>query len=363
MSTIALWGDAHVHPHASSAEKLDACIDAVKWVYEECADRDIHTVVFLGDLFHSRNQINVYAYDIVHDIVRQGTTDKDIRSIMLVGNHDMFYRDKWSVTSLGPFREIADVIDKPITLNFDDGTQADALPYVRNPAGAIKEHFKGRKRPPILFGHCSVSGAVVNTLYGTKYVDTLVEEIEEIDPAAFKKYGQVLLGHFHARQTLGNISYVGSPLQLSFGEAMDDKGFTIIDTHTLKMEFVENKKSPKYLVLPYDQDLTKVDVKNAYVRFLSPPGMHHEEALSLKKDALAEHGARRVEVVEVRTDKDKDAGKAGEAELASAAEVTANIGEIISQFVEAAEVPLDKERLTSLGIEVVVATGQEMNFK
>jgi DNA repair exonuclease SbcCD nuclease subunit len=80
----------------------------------------------------------------------------------------------------------------------------------------------------------------------------------------------VITGHFHKYQHKGNIVYGGSPFQLGFEEMGCEKGFLVLDTKTITVEFVKNLFSPTYMEIDLDKitsidDFSELDVKNKFV--------------------------------------------------------------------------------------------------
>jgi hypothetical protein len=49
-----------------------------------------------------------------------------------------------------------------------------------------------------------------------------------------------LSGHFHHKSSDGNITYVGTPYEMTWADYSDPKGFHIFDTETRELEFVKN---------------------------------------------------------------------------------------------------------------------------
>ena len=261
---VLIFSDIHIHPHSGSSDKLENCLDCLKWIYQQAEKKDIKHIIFAGDLFHDRHRINIYAYQKVYDILSEYTGK--IESYYLVGNHDMFYKSSWSVTSTKPLNGVVNVITEPSKIKIGD-TYMDFLPYTENPIEEIENNFK--KKSKILISHLAVQGATLNTLWGIKK-DDFEEDIEEVGTDVFSGYKKVFLGHYHAKQKLKGVpvEYIGSPLQLSFGEAMDKKGFSILDTKTLKTKFVENTFSPKYFILPENEDFDKYGIDGGYVKVI-----------------------------------------------------------------------------------------------
>ena len=57
-----------------------------------------------------------------------------------------------------------------------------------------------------------------------------------------EKYSKVLSGHFHAKQTKGNVHYLGTQYQLTFSDLNEKKGFHVFDTDTAELEYIENPR-------------------------------------------------------------------------------------------------------------------------
>jgi hypothetical protein len=61
-----------------------------------------------------------------------------------------------------------------------------------------------------------------------------------LDKKILSKYDIVLSGHFHHKSTNDNITYVGTPYEMTWSDHNDQKGFHIFDTNTREMAFVKN---------------------------------------------------------------------------------------------------------------------------
>lgn len=343
--SIALFSDIHIHPHSMSIEKLEDCLKCLEWIYKESVAREIPYIIFAGDLFHDRHRINIFAYNKTYDILHEYS--KKIKSYYLIGNHDMFYRFSKNVTSIKPFSEIIQVIDKPKTIKFHD-VPIDFLPYTESEQS--EELKKIKNKSDILIGHLSIVGATLNSLWSTRYKeDDLVEDISETPIKSLSRYQRVFLGHFHAKQKVSNnIEYIGSPLQLSFGEAMDKKGFIIFDPKSVETEFIENNFTSKYFILPYDADFSAYDLKNSYLKIITSKSSKVDQ-LTIKEEIKNNFGPKTIEVM-MPSSSEEDI-KLSE-EISGIEDFTNNTQDIITNFINSVETELDRDQLINIGIKI-----------
>jgi DNA repair exonuclease SbcCD nuclease subunit len=287
---ILLFSDAHIHAHKKSFERLKDCLKALDWVFETAKQKKIKDVVFAGDLFQDRQKIDVATYSLTFDTFIKHC-DGSINLWLLLGNHDMWYHDKWDVSSVLPFSALPNVtvINKACTLEIN-GKEIDFLPYIRDPVDHLQnlEVFaKNRKGLKILVGHLAVHGAELNSLYHN-LADVQIEhdgDMIKVGPDLFTAWDQVFLGHYHGAQEIENIEYIGSPLELNFGEAAQEKHLLIYDLKNGKKEYVVNDFSPKHLIVN-ENDVHALNVENNFVR-ISVENRKSIEMLDLKKTIQA----------------------------------------------------------------------------
>src|SRR5690606_28599986 len=133
------------------------------------------------------------------------------------------------------------VVDRPMTLNFRDVSvvclpfpaPTDNLEEILTRATEDCEHENR-----ILLGHLDVMGATYPS----------GGQIERgLSQHWFGMFDLCLFGHVHSHQQLApNAWYVGSPFQQDFTERDQRKFVAILDTATLKLEWVEMTGFPKY---------------------------------------------------------------------------------------------------------------------
>ena len=56
----------------------------------------------------------------------------------------------------------------------------------------------------------------------------------------FRKFDMTLSGHFHKKSHMDNIWYLGSPFEQTWIDCDEERGFHVLDTDTMELEFIPN---------------------------------------------------------------------------------------------------------------------------
>jgi DNA repair exonuclease SbcCD nuclease subunit len=264
---ILLTADLHLHPHKNSYDRLHDGLKVLEWVNETAIERGCHYVFFCGDLFQDRQRIQVYTYQKVFEVF-QKYADKVCWKLLL-GNHDLWFAEKWDISSVFPLNAIKNVhvVSKPCSMVFD-GVHFDWLPFVKNPVKAINEFFPEQKREGrVLLAHIAVDGAKQGNFCHTSDVSVEFEgDMVKVAPEAFAGWQHVFMGHYHLAQFLDErMQYVGSPYQINFSEANHTPHLVILDTEYMTIEYIENTFSPRHLIVK-EEDLEDTDMVNNFVQ-------------------------------------------------------------------------------------------------
>lgn len=344
MSKVLITADLHIHPHRNDTRRIEDGLECLRWIYKTAEIAGIKYVIFAGDFLHHRFSLNSYAYSKASDIVLEAN-EKGIDSIMLLGNHDMYYEDRWDVHSLSPMRELAVIIDKPTTMEFG-GYEVDFLPYTPHPSKHLRD-FKGSAR--VLISHLAVADAVLNAKYDIKSVEDDSKDKEVISASAFDRWPKVWLGHYHYGQKVShNVEYIGSPMQLSYGEAGQRKQIAIFDLATLETTYVENTVSPKFHIVE-DADEVPREVTNSYIQMRSSAPLDGKFELRKK---LAQLGAREIEFCPTNNTQSTNVKAA--AALSNISQFFHNKEKLISEYVDGIKPEgLDVELLKKIGAHLI----------
>lgn len=244
---ICILGDTHFGMRNDST----AFNDLARKFYTETffpylKKHKIKTVLQLGDLFDRRKYINFNSLAQAKEYFFDSLRDAKIDLITLIGNHDIFYKNTLKVNSsslvLGEYNNVY-VIDKPCT-TIIHGLQVDIIPWICEENEQEVMEFVANTTSNICFAHLELSGFEMDRGNWCH---------EGMDAVRFNRYEQVISGHFHHKSQKGNILYAGAPMEMTWADWNDEKGFHIFDTKKLSLEFIPNPHTI-YTKINYNDD-------------------------------------------------------------------------------------------------------------
>ena len=236
--------DLHFGIRNNSIIWKDMMVGFFDWFVEDIQkngfDPEQDVLYILGDVFNSRESINIMILDSVISLFdKLGTVFKNGIHV-LVGNHDVYYIDNNDITSVSIMDKMLSHINgyylpKQIQIN---GNKCLMLPWITS----FDEIHRilTEDDSDYLFCHMDINDM--------KYNGSVIDK--SVNRELLLKYKHVFSGHIHIRQTNGNVTYFGTPYQLDSGDSENIKGYHYIDTNdNFKLHFFENAISPKFKFL------------------------------------------------------------------------------------------------------------------
>ncbi len=341
---ILVFTDLHITSHKNSLQRLQDCLDVLKWTFQTARERNIKDVLFLGDLFHDRQKIQIIAYHNTFKIFKEYD---DLNIKLLLGNHDLWFYDKWDVSSVMPLSGLShvEVIAEPTTLKIAD-LNIDFLPFTHNPIEILKQF---NPKSPVLCGHIALDDAMLNSLYATTSEVSVENEkdVVKVNKEVFSEWKKVLLGHYHCSQKLDNVEYVGSPLQLNFNEAFQTKHIAILDTKTLQLEYVENTFSPKHLILREDE-VERNNLDNCFVQ-IQVENIDSSNIIDLRKKITEESKTNSLEFKGMKTKNIQEHNETLQHKFDFGS------GDCLEKYIKITNTDLDHKDLLNIGMEIINA--------
>lgn len=265
---IAIISDLHLGVHQNSATWHEIAVNYSKWLKTVLSNNDIDDIMFCGDWFHHRDEINVNTINVAAKIL---DILSDFNIVMIPGNHDCFLKDEASINSLSIFkgRKNVTVFDTLQTLDVFNKT----VTFV--PWGIP---VKDVPRSDVVFGHFELANFQINNFkicdHGEDYKDLLNSST------------MTFTGHFHLNQERvfdnGKIIYIGNTFQMDFGDAERPKFVYLYDFVDNSYVRIENDISPKHLVIKLSEltafdPKTKDAINNNIVRLHVDKKIPHED--------------------------------------------------------------------------------------
>jgi len=229
---ICCIADLHIGVHQGNSIWHNISVDFAKWLKAQLNTNNIKDIIICGDVNNDRNEISVNTLHIINEFFK---TLEEFNIVIIVGNHDAFYKNRSDINSLSllaGWKNIT-IVDKLQSI-----TQFDKL-ITLCPWGV---ELNDIPTSDIVFGHFDINGFYMNP------VKLSTDGIKSGD--ILDKSKNIITGHFHMRDErryqTGSILYLGSPYELTWGEYNNSKGIYIYDLMSTKYTFIENTVSPKH---------------------------------------------------------------------------------------------------------------------
>lgn len=207
-----MFTDIHFGLRGNSIQHNELCLEYIDWMIEECKKQGITDCLFLGDYFHNRAVINVSTLNYGLRGL-QKLNDYFDNVWFLVGNHDMYYRQKRDVTSVKFAENFPNI---HLISEITEIKDCLFLPFL------VGDEWKEleMKSAKYVFGHLELPGYKLNSLVE-------MPDHGKENEKTFSKCEYVFSGHFHKRQykTLdagAQIHYIGNTFPHNFNDAWDD---------------------------------------------------------------------------------------------------------------------------------------------
>ena len=254
---LSAYSQDKINKESKLTETLHQIITSLNNMIECCLKKGITTIVVGGDLLHGKSIIYAIAQASLLDLFRKYPK---IKFIVIDGNHDKSSRGNNSVSALKSIDNEPNVFRIKEKFYKDEKNDILYVPYSVDMIDIIKNNSA-----KYLVSHFGLNEAKLNS--GISVIaDIALKDL-------YGKYDVVLLGHYHKNQEIINdkikLYYVGSPIQLDWGEKHEEKRFLIINTEKDTIESIPTTGYKKHFLL----DITKENQKEV-----------QEEARKLKEE-------------------------------------------------------------------------------
>ena len=290
----AVFTDIHWGLKSNSIQHNTDCSNFVDWFIQEAKRNGCETCFFLGDWNHHRATINIQTLQFGLRALER-LNDSFEQVFFIVGNHDLYYKDKRDVHSIEWGRHLPRV---HIINEFFKQDDVIITPWL---VGDEWEKLK-TMQARYLFGHFELPYF---------YMNAMVEMPDhgELKSEHLSRFERVFSGHFHKRQSRGNITYVGNAFPHNYSDAGDDERGMMILEWGSKPEFIAWPDQPRFRVYNLSTVLDNTDE-------LLQPGMNvrinldidvtYEESSYIRETLIPKYQLREMSLIPVKVDLGQD---------------------------------------------------------
>lgn len=244
MAGIWLFTDTHFGARSNSQEWFDIILSAhndfiIPTIKNNWKNGDL--IIMCGDVYDNRQSINLKVLDAVIKVYENLAKLGQVH--IIAGNHDIYKKDSTEITSLDSLKWIdgINIWKNPACINVKQH-KLFLMPWRANvkEEGETLKAYQKQYKPDYAFMHGTFSGSKYN-----KYVK--IEKNEGGSLSSTVGYKKVFSGHIHWQQDIKNVNIMGSPYELTRGDADNKKGIYYLDLDSGEETFYENTISPKHI--------------------------------------------------------------------------------------------------------------------
>lgn len=247
MTKIILLGDLHFGIKQDSRiiyEAYEKFINQCLFPYIE--KNNIKYLIQVGDLVDKRKYITGVCLKATK-LLLECFQEKGIECHFLVGNHDSVFKNTLSHNYVSEIIEgnynNFHVYEEPKEIKINK-KKILMIPWICKDNYSHCMNAIENSSAPIAIGHLELSGF-------QHYKGHIAKE--GMSPKIFDKFHAVYSGHYHTRSNDSNITYLGTPLDLTWSDYDDQKGFHVLDTETMDIEFIPSPIS-LHMIYEYEDD-------------------------------------------------------------------------------------------------------------
>lgn len=232
MSKIVILGDLHLGVRNGSSLFLKEQEKFFTYLFDYILKNNIQEVFCLGDVLDKRKQVDFLVSKFLQEKFFKFFDTHKIMFRSVIGNHDLYYKNTMDINGVSQLNKSIYVrFYEKIESCYFDSCKFTFCPWIcEENKQEIEEFFKNYEKTDfdILLGHFELAGFTIMKGY--------LSEKGSIDKKLLSCFDKVFSGHYHTPSDNQNITYVGTPYQLTWSDVDDEKRFFVLDTETREIE-------------------------------------------------------------------------------------------------------------------------------
>ncbi|MFI5406872.1 MAG: metallophosphoesterase [Nitrososphaerales archaeon] len=287
---VVVFTDIHFGLRHNAREHNQDCLDFLDWLIEQARLRGAESCIFMGDWHHHRSNINILTLDYTMQALRKLNASFK-KTYVMVGNHDLFYREKREIHSMVVGSEFPNIVlvNEPVVL--DD---VALIPWL------VEDEWKdvANIKSKYLFGHLELPGFKMNAMVE-------MPDNGELNSTHFEHQDYVFSGHFHKRQTKGKVNYIGNPFGHNYSDVWDFERGGLFLEWDKEPEFLDYEEGPRFISINLTALLANPDIylkPKTYLQVTLDADITYEEASFLRETFLDQYNVREFKLIKDHED-------------------------------------------------------------
>lgn len=231
---VVLLGDTHFGARGDNSKLHDYFELFYRNVlFPYMQENNLKHIIQVGDLMDRRKFVNFSTLHRARQYFFEPLRENNFTMDVIIGNHCTFFKNTNEVNSpellLGEYKNIY-TYSNPTEIVIR-GCKLVMMPWICDDNREEALRLINESNAEILLGHLELDG--FEMYRGQPHHGGMEANV-------FSKFDIVLSGHFHHRSTVRNITYLGTPYEMSWSDYNDPKGFHVLDLDTKELTFIEN---------------------------------------------------------------------------------------------------------------------------
>ena len=286
----AVCTDLHYGLKSNSLQHNLDCKHFISWFVKQALAEGCDTVLFLGDWHNHRNSLNIQTLQFsLHSL--EELNDNFDNVFFIPGNHDLYYKDSRDISSIEFAKHLTNI---RICNEFVTEGNCVIAPWLISEDYKRIEQLHGK----YMFGHFELPHFKMNAMVE-------MPDHGGLNTNHFKNFDEVYSGHFHLRQTINNVTYMGNCFPHNFADVNDDARGMMILNWGQPPEYRTWPDQPLYRYYKLSEiidDHASILKPNMHVRVELDIDISYEEANFIKETFLTQYKLRELALITNRKD-------------------------------------------------------------
>ena len=322
--------DIHFGLRNNSRAHNDDCEAFIKWMTAEAHREGAETAIFLGDWHNNRSNINVSTLNYTTSNIKYLSENFE-RVYIIMGNHDLAYREKREINSLpfGGYLSNVTLVNEILTVG-----DMTIVPWLVGDEWQTMKSLGSR----YVFGHFELPHFKMNAMVE-------MPDHGGLNSGHFPNQELVFSGHFHKRQQKGNIIYMGNCFPHNYADVNDDERGCMFLEYGGQPEFRVWPGAPRFRILSLTEAIDNHESlfdTRTFARINIDVDISYEEATYIKEKWFQEYGMRELTLIPNKKEEHSKEWSGGDIQFESVDAIVLNQIQAIDSDV------IDRQLLTEI---------------